>query len=48
MTMTDAVTKKPVTEKGKYVTIYRKVADGSWKAIQDMNNADGPPAPAAK
>lgn len=47
MTMTDPTTKKPVVEKGKYVTIYRKSADGSWKAVQDMNNADGPPTPAS-
>jgi len=48
MTMTDPASKKPVTEKGKYITVYRKSADGSWKAIQDMNNADGPATPAAK
>ena len=46
MTMTDPATKKPVTEKGKYITVYRKGADGSWKATQDMNNADGPATPA--
>ena len=42
MTMTVTKTKKPVTEKGKYVTVYRKQADGSWKAILDINNADAP------
>jgi|ERR1041385_4226357 ketosteroid isomerase-like protein len=47
MTMSDSKTKKPVVEKGKYVTVYRKLADGSWKAVQDINNAD-PPAPPAK
>jgi len=46
MTTTDEKTKKPVTEKGKYVTVYRKGADGTWKAIQDINNADPPPPPA--
>jgi uncharacterized protein (TIGR02246 family) len=35
MTTTDAKTKKPKTEKGKYLTIYRKKADGSWKAVVD-------------
>jgi ketosteroid isomerase-like protein len=45
MTTTDPKTKKPVTEKGKYVTVYRKAADGSWKAIQDINNADAPAMP---
>jgi len=39
-TLSDAKTRKPVTETGKYVTVYRKTADGSWKAILDINNAD--------
>jgi uncharacterized protein (TIGR02246 family) len=41
-TLTDAKTRKPVTVVGKYVTAYRKTADGSWKAILDINNADAP------
>ena len=45
VTETNAKTKKKVTEKGKYVTVYKKQADGSWKAIQDINNEDAPPAP---
>ena len=40
MTMTDPKTKKPVTDKGKYLTIYAKQADGSWKAIADTFNSD--------
>lgn len=47
MTMTNPKTKRPVTEKGKYVTVYKKEADGSWKAIEDINNADAPAAPVA-
>ena len=39
---TDPVSKKAVTEKGRFVTIFRKMADGSWKAIQDINNAEAP------
>ena len=31
---------KPVTEYNKSVTIWRKEADGSWKNIVDMWNAD--------
>jgi uncharacterized protein (TIGR02246 family) len=46
LTVTDGKTKKPVTEKGKYVTVYKKQADGSWKAVEDINNADAPAAPA--
>ena len=29
---------KPVTETGKYVTIWRRQKDGSWKVIVDMGN----------
>jgi ketosteroid isomerase-like protein len=46
MTSTDPKTKKVLTEKGKYVTVYKKQADGSWKAVADINNADAPAAPA--
>ena len=42
MTTSDAKTKKPVTDKGKYITIFKKQADGSWKAVADMINSDGP------
>jgi uncharacterized protein (TIGR02246 family) len=42
LTATDPVSKKPVTEKGRFVTIFRKEADGSWKAVQDINNAEAP------
>ena len=35
MTTTDTKTKKPKTENGKYLTIYRKQADGSWKVVVD-------------
>jgi ketosteroid isomerase-like protein len=31
---------KRVTEKGKYVCIWAKQTDGSWKAIHDIWNAD--------
>ena len=33
--------KKPVTDKGKYVTVWKKQADGSWKIYRDINNSDG-------
>jgi uncharacterized protein (TIGR02246 family) len=41
-TMTDAETGNPVTETGKYVCVYRKQSDGSWKSILDINNPDAP------
>lgn len=52
MTFTDPVTKQPRTEKGNYLTVYRKAADGSWKAVEDFTTP-GPvvleaPAPAAQ
>jgi ketosteroid isomerase-like protein len=36
-------------QKGKYVVIWKKPADGTWKAAVDINNTDAlpPPAPAA-
>ena len=39
-TMTNPKTKKPMTDKGKYLTIYTKQADGTWKAIADTYNSD--------
>lgn len=36
MTYTDPATKKPKTERGSYLTVYRKAADGSWKAVEDF------------
>ncbi|MBS1858855.1 MAG: nuclear transport factor 2 family protein [Acidobacteria bacterium] len=47
MTMSDEKTKQPVTDKGKYLTVYMKQADGSWKAVADMSNTDHP-LPAAR
>jgi uncharacterized protein (TIGR02246 family) len=40
MTMTNPKTKKPMTDKGKYLTVYTKQADGSWKAVADTYNSD--------
>jgi uncharacterized protein (TIGR02246 family) len=42
LTATDPASKKAVTEKGRFVTIFRKEADGSWKALQDITNAEAP------
>jgi len=39
---TDPASKKAVTEKGRFVTIFRKMADGSWKAVEDISNAEAP------
>lgn len=32
-------------EKGKYVTVWAKQGDGSWKVTDDIFNSDAPPAP---
>ena len=34
---------KPTPDKGKYVTVWKKQADGSWKVYRDITNSDGPP-----
>ena len=34
---------KPVPDKGKYVTVWKKQADGSWKIYRDISNTDIPP-----
>jgi uncharacterized protein (TIGR02246 family) len=44
LTATDQKSKKAVTEKGRFVTVFRKGADGTWKAVQDINNAEAPAA----
>jgi ketosteroid isomerase-like protein len=48
MTFTDPKTKKVLTERGKYVTVFKKQADGSWKAVADIDNEDAPPSPTKK
>jgi uncharacterized protein (TIGR02246 family) len=34
---------KPFVDKGKFVTVWKKQADGSWKIIVDISNSDLPP-----
>jgi uncharacterized protein (TIGR02246 family) len=42
MTMSSPTDKKPVTRKGNYLTLYKKQANGNWKAVADMISSDGP------
>jgi uncharacterized protein (TIGR02246 family) len=39
-TMTNPKTKKPVDDKGSYVTVFQKQADGGWKAVEDINTSE--------
>jgi uncharacterized protein (TIGR02246 family) len=41
----DAKTKKIMTETGRYVEVYKKQADGSWKVVQDINSPEAPATP---
>ena len=43
MTVSNPKDKTPMTDKGKYVTVYKKQADGSWKVVADIFNSDMPP-----
>jgi len=47
MTMTGP-DRKPATEKGHYVVVWRKGADGAWKVVVDAPVSDPPDAAAAK
>lgn len=50
MTFTEPRTGSTLIEKGKYLTVYKKQDDGSWKIVEDIDNADAPatPAPASE
>ncbi|MBI4893572.1 MAG: DUF4440 domain-containing protein [Acidobacteria bacterium] len=36
---------KPMQSAGKFLTVWARQADGSWKVKEDMGNAEAPPAP---
>jgi ketosteroid isomerase-like protein len=47
ITMTDKATGKPVTSTGTYLTVFKKQADGDFKAVEDMIIPGPAPAAAA-
>ena len=47
VTMKDAKG-KPVTDRGKYMTVWKKQPDGKWKVAADIYNSDLPAPGAAK
>lgn len=36
---------KTISDKGKYLTVWKKESDGSWKVLFDTFNSDLPPVP---
>jgi uncharacterized protein (TIGR02246 family) len=51
MSMTNPQTKETMNDHGSYVTVYRKEADGTWKAVSDIATSEVPPpapVPASK
>jgi len=46
MTMTPEGS-EPIDDTGKYIEIWKKQADGSWKVVRDIFNSDLPVAPPA-
>jgi uncharacterized protein (TIGR02246 family) len=43
LTLTDPQTKQLINDHGSYVTTYRKLPDGSWKAVADIATSEVPP-----
>ena len=44
-TLTNPKVNQAVSEKGKYVAVYMKQADGTWKAVSVSTTPDGPQVP---
>ncbi len=47
MTVSDPGTKKPLNDKGSYVTVFRKQTDNTWKSVLDINTSEVAPTPPA-
>jgi ketosteroid isomerase-like protein len=38
------VSGKPVSDTGKYVTVWKTDGEGKWRVVRDIFNSDLPPA----
>lgn len=47
LTSTDPSTNQPESSRGYYLTVWKRQADGSWKAVEDFITP-GPPLPVAE
>jgi len=47
VTTTDPATKAPKVEEGSYLTVWKKQADGDWKAVEDFSLPGPAPATGA-
>ena len=43
LSVTNPKTKKPIDDKGTYVLVFKKQADGGWKAIEDISSSEVAP-----
>jgi len=44
LTASDSESSRVATEKGRFIAVFRRQTDGSWKAIQQISNAEAPAA----
>lgn len=47
-TITDPSTGQPFTDRAKYLTVWKKQTDGSWRVVEDTYNSDLPLVPMGK
>ncbi len=47
-TITDPKTRSITTAQSKWVTVFRKQADGAWRAVADIYNSDDPASPTVR
>jgi uncharacterized protein (TIGR02246 family) len=48
LTLSDPKSKKRIADNGKYLTVFRKQADGKWEAVADAISSDNPAPVSAK